>query len=74
MKGVPETLRERKIPKPSPEEIILAIRDEVFLMGFNDIEKSQFENILEKLRLGKLTPDKAVAEAKKIELSKQDYH
>lgn len=53
---------------------ILAIKEQVFLMGANDSEGSKFDEILLQLDNKEITEDQAIGEANKILFSKQDYH
>jgi hypothetical protein len=53
---------------------IMAIRQEVGVMGGNDSEMSNFQTLMDDLRKGKLLPENAITEAMKIRYRKQDDH
>jgi hypothetical protein len=61
-------------PSPNFEAEIYTILNEIMSRGANDFEPSAIENILQDLRAGKVTGEKAVQLAKNILASKQDYH
>ncbi len=56
------------------EQKILQIRQNIAMMGGNDAEFSQLNDIHQSLRKGRITPEDALLEAEKIEASKMDYH
>lgn len=69
--------REQETEQMTKEEArqeILMVRQRVAVMGANDFEFSALDNILEQMEKGKIEPSDAVAEARVIEFSKQDYH
>jgi hypothetical protein len=53
---------------------ISAIIQNIYMLGANDHEFSTIEDIRQKMKSGVITPEQAVAEAKKIENAKMDYH
>ncbi len=53
---------------------ILSILNEIMIMGANDSERSQIDNILERLTAHQINPEDAIKEARKIKDSKQSYH
>lgn len=57
-----------------PEDIILQIRQEVYLMGANDVEMTDFNNILGKLQRGECSAEEAIEAARAIQMRKMDYH
>ena len=62
-----------KVVQAATEEArtkILGIRDEVSVMGGNDIEIPQFRDLLERLDRGEINPQKAIEEAEGIRDSK----
>ncbi len=71
MKKFEETILESA---EEPETVVRAIWQEAHAMGGNDFEPSAFETILEQLKLGKLTGEEAVREARRIRNSKEEYH
>jgi hypothetical protein len=60
--------------KASGEEEILEMRDQVAVLGSNDFEFGAIENILRELHEHKITLDAAIALARLVLNSKQDYH
>jgi hypothetical protein len=65
-----------KNTKGSQEVIdeIQMIRQETLMMGANDYEPSAFDSILERYQSGQLSAEEALANARQIQASKQDYH
>jgi len=53
---------------------ILAMRDEIALMGANDYEMGAIRNILGRLKNGECTPTDALRETQSIKDRKSDYH
>lgn len=53
---------------------ILAIREQCFLMGANDAEKTKFDEIIALMEKGEFSEAEALEEAHKILSSKNDYH
>lgn len=53
---------------------IEAIRREISVMGGNDSEFGELDNVLERLNNGTYSPERALAEARKIRDQKMDYH
>jgi hypothetical protein len=53
---------------------IESIRQDVYMRGANDYEIPTINTILERLKKGELTPEKAQEEVNKIEARKSDYH
>ncbi|MBI5465834.1 MAG: hypothetical protein HY974_00925 [Candidatus Kerfeldbacteria bacterium] len=58
----------------SPEDTIMAIRQEVYMMGANDYEIPALDDIIKSLRNGTLSAEEAVQQAMDIKARKQDYH
>lgn len=58
----------------TPEDVIMMIRQEVYMMGANDYEIPELDRLLEKLRKGEIKPKDALAQARAIQARKQDYH
>lgn len=58
----------------TPEDVIMMIRQEVYMMGANDYEIPALDRLLEELRKGKITPEEAIKQARAIQARKQDYH
>ena len=72
MNELPETEKGREANYPL--DIVTSIRNQVFLHGANDHEKSAFNDILDKLRKNPDYANKAIDEARQILALKQDYH
>lgn len=62
------------IPVTDTRSKILAIREQCFLMGANDSEKTKFDEILSLMEKGEFTEEKALEEANIIFSFKNDYH
>ncbi|MFH1111760.1 MAG: hypothetical protein V1712_01680 [Patescibacteria group bacterium] len=58
----------------TPEEEIMAIQQEIYMMGANDSEFSVIKGILERLRNKEISAEEAIAQANQIKNNKQDYH
>lgn len=58
----------------NPEAEILAISNQIAIMGANDYESSTIESILQDLRMSKITGQEAMQKAREILAAKQDYH
>lgn len=52
----------------------MVIQQEVAVMGSNDYEIPALNKLIERLKKGEISPEKALADAKEIRSSKQDYH
>jgi hypothetical protein len=53
---------------------IMAIQQEVAIMGSNDYEIPALNKLIEHLKKGEISSGDAIAQATKIRDSKQDYH
>jgi len=53
---------------------IMAIQQEVAVMGSNDYEIPTLNKLIENVKNGEISPKEALAQATKIRDSKQDYH
>lgn len=61
----------------SPTEYITAIegiRQQIYMLGANDVEFSQLNVILDSFKKGEISGDEAIIKAQTILNSKQDYH
>ena len=65
-------VKDPKVEKAKME--ILAIRDEVALVGANDFEIPTLNSLVECLEKGECSIEYAIKEARNILLRKQDYH
>ena len=71
---MPETLTKKYSVIEETKRKILAIRDEIALVGGNDFEIPTLNTLVELLEKGKCSPEHAIKEARNILSSKQDYH
>ena len=74
MKESLEILENPEDKKGKVLEQIKFIRQKVAIMGFNDSEIPELNELLEKVEGGEVDPQKALERAHEIINSKQDYH
>jgi hypothetical protein len=65
---------EGNVDTGNAKSVIEEIRSEISVMGGNDSEFDELNNILAQLENGSYSPERAVEEARKIRDRKADYH
>lgn len=61
-------------PPQNPLDIIAMIRQEIAVMGFNDSEFYDLDQIVSEYESGAITAEEAISRAQAIKAAKQDYH
>lgn len=74
MEKINKDNQEEPITKEEALNQIMAIRQEVYMMGANDFEFSAIDEIVKNLESEEISPQEAVSRVYKIKEGKSDYH
>ncbi len=73
-----ESMNQTQVPNPDPIEqavnTIRSLQAEVAVMGANDSEHGDLEELLAQVKEGKITPTQAIERAYRIRDRKNEYH
>lgn len=61
-------------PQQDPLLIIEGLRQQIYMMGANDVENSQIDLIISRYKKGDISAEESIQQVTEILNNKQDYH